>query len=429
MLQINSIQDGDFKETEAGLIPADWHVCRLGSLARLHLGRTPSRNNHSFWESDDHPWVAISDLDNGHVSVTAEGISDKAFSEVFRATYVPSGTLLMSFKLTIGRIGILDMPALHNEAIVSFLDLDESVDRDFLGFLLRFTDFDITIDTYLKGKTLNKGKLEVFPIPLPPLPEQRRISAVLNTIQDEIAAQDNIITEAREFKRSLMQRLFTYGAGTEPAETKETKIGEVPAHWEVATLSSIARIERGKFTHRPRNDPAYYGGSVPFIQTGDVSKANGRITTYTQTLSELGLSVSRIFPAGTIVLTIAANIADCGIIEFDSAFPDSLVGITPKIGIDAKFLNYYLQTQKRRMDELAPKGTQKNINIQFLEPYPAVKPPFEEQCKIAEQLAVADEKLAAEQDRKAAMQDFFNTMLHQLMTGQIRLPSDDGLPL
>ncbi len=77
-------------------------------------------------------------------------------------------------------------------------------------------------------KAINKGTLTAFPIPLPPLPEQRRIAAVLNAIQDAIAAQDDVIAATKEFKRSLMHRLFTYGPGREPAETQETVFGEIP---------------------------------------------------------------------------------------------------------------------------------------------------------------------------------------------------------
>jgi type I restriction enzyme S subunit len=216
-----------------------------------------------------------------------------------------------------------------------------------------------------------------------------------------------------------MAKLFREGLRGEPL--KQTDIGEIPESWEVMLLGTVAAIERGKFAHRPRNAPQFYGGKIPFIQTGDVTKAKGRIRTYTQTLNEQGLKISRMFPKGTIVLTIAANIGDTGILEFDSAFPDSLVGITPIDVMDSTFLEYYLRTQKTEMDRLAPKGTQKNINIQFLKPWLVPKPSVDEQKTIARHLCSLDDKLEMVSQKHAALKSLFASMLHLLMTGQVRV--------
>ncbi len=93
--------------------------------------------------------------------------------------------------------------------------------------------------------------------------------------------------------------------------------------WNVYKLLEIASVERGKFTARPRNSPKYYGGSIPFVQTGDIKNSGGKISSYSQTLNEQGLEVSRLFSKGSILLTIAANIGDVAITEIDVACPDS----------------------------------------------------------------------------------------------------------
>ena len=216
-----------------------------------------------------------------------------------------------------------------------------------------------------------------------------------------------------------MAELFREGLHGE--SLKQTEIGEIPESWELMLLGNVASIERGKFAHRPRNAPQFYGGKIPFIQTGDVTKANGRIRSYTQTINEEGLKISRVFPKGTIVLTIAANIGDTAILEFDSAFPDSLVGITPNSDMDSAFLEYYLRTQKPEMDRLAPKGTQKNINIQFLKPWPVPKPSLDEQKTIARHLHTLDDKLEIASKKHVALKFLFSSMLHLLMTGQVRV--------
>ena len=127
---------------------------------------------------------------------------------------------------------------------------------------------------------------------------------------------------------------------------KQTEVGVIPENWEVKPFQSLATIERGKFTARPRNDPKYYGGEIPFIQTGDVTNSRGWIKTYQQTLNPEGLKVSKLFPRGTLFFTIAANIGDVGFASFATACPDSLVSITPARGIDKHWLAHELGNRK-----------------------------------------------------------------------------------
>ena len=256
-------------------------------------------------------------------------------------------------------------------------------------------------------------------IVVPPLAEQRAIAALLSKIQAAVEVREKIVATLKELKAATMAKLFREGLHGE--SLKQTEIGEIPESWELMLLGNVASIERGKFAHRPRNAPQFYGGEIPFIQTGDVTKANGRIRSYTQTINEEGLKISRVFPKGTIVLTIAANIGDTAILEFDSAFPDSLVGITPNSDMDSAFLEYYLRTQKPEMDRLAPKGTQKNINIQFLKPWPVPKPSLDEQKTIARHLHTLDDKLEIASKKHVALKFLFSSMLHLLMTGQVRV--------
>jgi hypothetical protein len=105
---------------------------------------------------------------------------------------------------------------------------------------------------------------------------------------------------------------------------------------------------RGKFTHRPRNDPRFYDGQYPFIQTGDVANANKFIMEYTQTLNENGYAVSKEFPSGTLVMTIAANIGDMAILNFNACFPDSIVGFLPSKMTDIFFLYHLFSSMKKQ---------------------------------------------------------------------------------
>ena len=256
-------------------------------------------------------------------------------------------------------------------------------------------------------------------IPLPPLPEQKKIAHILSTVQRAIEAQERIIQTTTELKKALMHKLFTEGLRGEPQ--KKTEIGLVPESWEVVELGEVAKIERGKFSHRPRNEPRFYGGEYPFVQTGDVSNCDGYVRSFTQTLNEDGLAISKMFPAGTILITIAANIGFTGILEFDSACPDSLIGISPNENVHTEFLNYYLITQQPEMDRLAPRGTQKNINIQFLKPWPVPVPPIVEQKEIARAFSDTHRKIRVAYQKRSQLQDLFRTLLNELMTAKRRV--------
>ena len=165
---------------------------------------------------------------------------------------------------------------------------------------------------------------------------------------------------------------------------KKTGVGVIPLEWEVKELGKIAFLKRGKFTPRPRNNPIYYGGNIPFVQTGDVTNSKGAISNYTQTLNQEGLAVSALFKKGTILMTIAANIGYAGILEIDMACPDSLVAIDGLENVDNTFLNHYFLFERHRLDSLSTSGAQKNLSIELLAPFEISLPPT-----LAEQTAIA----------------------------------------
>lgn len=150
----------------------------------------------------------------------------------------------------------------------------------------------------------------------------------------------------------------------------------------IKKLSQVIDMQRGRFGHRPRNEPKLYGGEYPFIQTGDIvraSQSNGKIT-YSQTLNELGLKTSRLFDTPVVVITIAANIGDTAILDYPACFPDSLIGMTPKTNkLTLQYINLYFKFIKSYLEDLAPQSAQKNINYQQLSPVPIVVAPLETQ--------------------------------------------------
>jgi type I restriction enzyme S subunit len=196
--------------------------------------------------------------------------------------------------------------------------------------------------------------------------------------------------------------------------------------WKIEKLKDISKIERGRFSPRPRNNPIYYNGEIPFVQTSDVVNANGKIEFYTQTLNEKGLAVSKLFPKGSILITIAANIGHSGVLQIDMACPDSLIGIKPNKNINNYYLNYYLSTHQKKMDYLAPEGAQKNINIEFLNPYKVPTTTLAEQQKIASFLSAVDERIQQLSRKKELLEQYKKGIMQQLFSGKLRFKDENG---
>ncbi|RKZ03841.1 restriction endonuclease subunit S [Candidatus Fermentibacteria bacterium] len=185
--------------------------------------------------------------------------------------------------------------------------------------------------------------------------------------------------------------------------------------WKRVRLDEVAIVERGKFSARPRNDKKYYGGDIPFLQTGDVSSSNGTVTNFKQTLNEKGLFVSRLFPAGTLLVTIAANIGDVADVAFDFACPDSLVAVRPVGENNRIWLKYLLQSKKAFFKSRATQNAQANINLQVIRPMMILLPPLPEQRAIADLLSTWDEAIEKTQKLIEAKEKQFKWLLNELI--------------
>jgi type I restriction enzyme S subunit len=159
---------------------------------------------------------------------------------------------------------------------------------------------------------------------------------------------------------------------------------DLPLGWSWARFPELGIFGRGKSKHRPRNDVVLFdGGTHPLIQTGDVARSKGVIRTYTNKYNDTGLAQSMKWPAGTLCITIAANIADSGILSFDACFPDSVVGFIPaSMFKNARYFEYFMRTAKANLLEFAPATAQKNINLEILNAVLIPIPPLAEQDHI-----------------------------------------------
>lgn len=180
-----------------------WEVKRLGEICEVSIGRTPLRLNQAFW-GRGYKWLSIADLQSKVVSESREEVTELAASTM---TIIPKGTLLMSFKLSIGRLCFAGCDLFTNEAICSFNKLQ--ADAGFLYYALGRTDFSLYGKQAVKGYTLNKKSLQRVEVKLPSLVEQTAIATVLSDMDAELTALESRRDKTRLLKQGMMQELLT----------------------------------------------------------------------------------------------------------------------------------------------------------------------------------------------------------------------------
>ncbi len=223
--------------------PEEWGVVKVSKVSKkMKAGGTPRRSNKEYWHNGTVPFVLIEDmtscglyLDKTKEFVTTKGIENSS------AWIVPNNSLLLSMYATIGETAINKIPLATNQAILVIVPKEDIFDVKFGAYLLKFNSNRlIAKNVQSTQKNVNKGIVANFEIPLPPLPEQKRIAAVLSTVQEAKKRTETVIQATRELKKSLMKHLFTYGPiSVEEAENvplRETEIGMVPEEWGVVKL-------------------------------------------------------------------------------------------------------------------------------------------------------------------------------------------------
>ena len=191
-------------------IPDSWCWVRFPSIVHFSLGKTPDRHTDKYWNDGAYPWFSIADMqDKKTITTSKEKISENALKEKFNGSLSPKGTLLMSFKLTVGRTSILGVEAVHNEAIISifpFID-QKHITRDYLmntlGLLVEYVEQTDAI----KGATLNSNKLQHMFVPIPPIAEQERIVAEIEKIEPLIAEYDKLEQQATKLDSEIYDKL------------------------------------------------------------------------------------------------------------------------------------------------------------------------------------------------------------------------------
>jgi type I restriction enzyme S subunit len=320
---------------------------------------------------------------------------------------VKAGQLVLSkIDARNGAFGVL--PEDCDGAIITgnFWAFDVDPNRLYVRYLDYLTKTHLFVDFCIRASegTTNRRYLQeprflAQRISLPPIEEQRRIVARI----EELSAK---IEEARILRKQAAGETLAFFASSLTTTFDSS-------NWPLKLLPEVAEVARGKFAHRPRNEPRFYGGDIPFIQIGDISNSNRYIRAHSQTLNQDGLRISRIFPVGTLAIAITgATIGVTGILDFNSCFPDSIVGIQAKPGsMTPEFLYLTVEHAKRAALAEATQTTQPNINLGNLQRLHIRVPPLSEQRRTVAYL----DDLQSKVDTVKGLQDESESELNALM--------------
>lgn len=389
-----------------------WEIKRLNEIANYFIGLMYLFKDVS---------------DNGMIVLRSSNVQDDKLdlSDIVRvnrpikdALKVRRGDILMcsrnGSKRLVGKTAVIGDLS-EEMTFGTFMTIVRGDTNPYLAWFFRSESFrqQLGVGENTMINQITKYMLDVIQVPIPSRSEQQRIVGILDEAFDGIAtakanAEKNL-QNARALFESHLQSVFT-----------ERGVG-----WTERTLAEVSKdFGRGKSKHRPRNAPHLFGGKYPFIQTGDVRNSEHLITEYSQTYSVAGLAQSKLWPRGTLCITIAANIAETGILDFDACFPDSVIGVVVNDDVTSnKFLEYLLQSFKSKLQAQGKGSAQDNINLGTFENQRFPFPPLKDQQAIAAKLDCLREETqhleSVYQQKLAALDDLKKSLLDQAFKGEL----------
>ena len=361
-------------------IPHNWKWDSIGNYTKIKSGYPFDSEKFSDDPTGRQPLIRIRDI----LRESTNTFTDECCPEEY---IIHAGDILigMDGDFNVGKWNSDD--ALLNQRVCYIQSNSNCLLNDYLYYylpgilkIINNATPSVTVK-HLSANTLRKTQ-----IPLPPLAEQQRIVDRIESLfakLDEAKEKAQAVVDSFETRKAaILHKAFT---GELTAKWREEH-GVRMESWEKYKFNELGTLERGRSKHRPRNDPKLFGGKYPFIQTGDVARSGMYITEHTQTLSEVGAEQSKLFPKGTLCITIAANIGDVSILTYDCCFPDSVVGFTPNERTLSEYIYYLMSTLQREIEANAPATAQKNINLRILNDLLLDIPSVAEQTQIVNQV-------------------------------------------
>ena len=386
----------------SGELPEGWRWAKLGEVCNIIIGRTPRRAEPAYW-GGTHPWATISDItaSGGIVLGTKECLSD-AGAALCNGRLLTAGTLMFSFKLSIGAMAFAGRDLFTNEAIAGLvLRYPTEANIQYLRHALDIADYDALTGHAVKGRTLNRKTLDQVPIPLPPLDEQRRIASTMELAHRARAAATEQLAAINTLSDAMLRELFP-----------RSPVARLPRGWRWVKLGDVCTMGSGGTPLR--GNAAYFGGSIPWAIIGDLN--DSVVATTTHSISKLGLTESsaKIVPEGALLVAMYGSIGKLGITGVPMASNQAIAHIIPDPQVDSHWLFGRLRADRRALADAGSGVTQSNISQTVLKGWDILLPPLDEQRRIADTMRLVQRMRESAALQIALVNDLSQSLLHQL---------------
>lgn len=425
---MNDLPEG-FKMTELGALPEEWDVVRLGDVTEKTKQKDPKKTPE--WKFK---YVDVSSISRGALKIAeCKLCQGKDAPSRAKRLVKNKDVIFATVRPTLKRLTLINEEFDGEICSTAFCVLRATENILNPLYLFYAVQRDVFIDEFEKVQrgasypAITDSDVKNRKIPLPPLPEQHRIAAVLSAVQDAKEKTEAVIAAAKSLKKSLMRHLFTYGhvpAGeAESVPLKEIEIGLVPEGWLLDVIGNRTKLSSGGTPNR--GTPEYWqNGTIPWVKTGEIDYR--LIIDTEEKITKIGMdnSSAKLFPKGTLLIALYGQGITRGrvaILGMGAATNQACAAIFPSEEIIVEFLFYYLQYSYNKIREMSHGAQQKNLSAQIVKTFPVVIPGINEQNQIIEILSTVDKKIEAEENKKKALDELFKSLLHNLMTGKIRV--------
>ena len=422
-----------FRNIEFCEIPADWDSAQLGREVRSPL--QVIRNGLTVEQDREHGKVRVTRIEtisDGYISEHKVRFASALRADQRDKYRIRKGDVLFSHinsdphlgKTAIATKDYADL--MHGMNLLLMRANEEIIDPAFLHFVCcyyRIKGVFVKICTRsVNQSSINQARLKAVEIPLPPLSEQYKIACVLGIVQDAINRQRELVAKTNELKGALLRRLYTEGFHSEPQ--KETEIGPIPASWQVVTLQEVCSFLSGGTPSKKR--PDFWQGGIPWVSPKDMKRP--RLTDSPDHISEEALhDGSTLAPAGSVFVVVRGMILakdiPVALAEVPMAFNQDMKAVIPGDTIVPSFLLYAMATFKQNLFRKVGRSAHGTMTLMSSEIADFVIPIPDKatQEAVATAIEIVERKHQHHRDKYAALTDLFRTLLHQLMTGKIRV--------
>lgn len=415
-----------------------WEITTLGKSCSIEIGGTPSRSNSEYWDVNKETnnfWVSIKDLNKRVITHTAENISDLGVSRS-NVKLQRSGTILLSFKLSIGKVSYAGINLYTNEAIAGLRP--KTINYEFLFQGLQYWNLVDGVDQAIKGVTLNKEKLNKIAYIYPrSLKEQAQIATILSTIDKAIEQTEAIITKQQRIKTGLMQDLLTRGIdkqgnirSEDTHDFKDSPMGRIPVEWNVNTLSSPLISEF--ITSGSRGWAKYYSvEGAKFLRIGNLTREHINLryddivyVTLPDTSEGKRTSVKK----GDILISITADLGIVGVIadNYGEAYVNQHIALVrPSNDIDnsSRFIAWFISSRycQKQIEKINESGAKAGLNLPTLGSLLIPIPEKKEMNRISDLLDEIVENIVELQEILSKLQRTKTGLMQDLLTGKVRV--------